>query len=75
MGATGTSSAIPFAGITASGFPVVAWGTTVRGSGVPHAAFRSAGVWHASELVRAPARRRRTASTSATSPPTARATR
>jgi hypothetical protein len=50
VGATGTSSAIPFAGVTASGFPVVAWGTTVSGSGVPHAAFRSGGVWHASEL-------------------------
>jgi PKD domain len=51
VGATGTSSAIPFAGITASGFPVVAWGTTVRGSGVPHAAFRSSGSWRASDLV------------------------
>jgi hypothetical protein len=49
--ATGTSSATPFAALTAIGLPVVVWGSNVRGEGVPHGAVEVApGLWQRMDL-------------------------
>ena len=41
VGATGTVAAIPFAALTRSGVPIVAWGSAIRGQGLPHGAHRA----------------------------------
>jgi hypothetical protein len=49
-GDAGSSAAIPFAGVTTTDVPVVAWGSAISGEGVARASHRDGGGWHPLEL-------------------------